>query len=61
MYQDFSMGVGFEFIVDPESAEDILSVIERYGVGASIIGKCLEAEEGNTLKIESSKGSYSYI
>ncbi|MBT4320503.1 hypothetical protein HOD50_07750 [Candidatus Bathyarchaeota archaeon] len=60
MYQDFSMGVGFEFIVDPESAEDILSVIEGYGVGASIIGKCLEAEDHNTLKIESSKGSYNY-
>ena len=60
MYQDFSMGVGFEFIVAPESAEDILSVIEGYGVGASIIGKCLEAGEGNILRIESSKGSYSY-
>ncbi len=60
MYQDFSMGVGFEFIVDPESAEDILSLIEGYGVGASIIGKCLEAQESNTLMIESGKGSYSY-
>jgi phosphoribosylaminoimidazole (AIR) synthetase len=54
------MGVGFEFIVDPESAEDILSLIEGYGVGASIIGKCLEAQESNTLMIESGKGSYSY-
>ncbi len=60
MYQDFSMGVGFEFIVDQESAGDILSVIEGYGVGASIIGRCLEAQESNTLMIESSKGSYSY-
>jgi phosphoribosylformylglycinamidine cyclo-ligase len=60
MYQDFNMGVGFEFIVDPESAEDILSVIEGYGVGTSIIGKCLEAQESNTLMIESGKGSYSY-
>jgi phosphoribosylformylglycinamidine cyclo-ligase len=61
MYQDFSMGVGFEFIVDDESAEDILSVIEGFGVGASIIGRCLEAEGGNTLKVETVKGSYSYV
>jgi len=60
MYQDFSMGVGFEFIVDPDLAEDILSVIEGYGVGASIIGRCQEAEGSNTLRIETDKGSYSY-
>ena len=60
MYQDFNMGVGFEFIVDPESAEDILSVVEGFGVGASIIGRCTESKDANGLKIESSKGSFSY-
>ncbi len=37
-----------------------MSVIEGYGVGASIIGRCLETEKGNMLMIESGKGSYSY-
>ena len=59
-YQDFNMGVGFEFIVDPESTEGILSVIEGYGVGVSIIGRCMEADDDNTLEIKSSKGSFSY-
>lgn len=60
MYQDFNMGIGFEFIVEPDSAEDILSVIEGYGVGASIIGYCMESKEGNRLTIESSAGSFQY-
>ena len=60
MYQDFSVGVGFEFIVDPESVEDILSIIEGYGVGASVIGRCIKADDDNMLEIKSSKGSFSY-
>ncbi len=60
MYQDFNMGVGFEFIVSPDVAEDILSIVEGFGVGASIIGRCTESNGANGLKIESSKGSFSY-
>jgi phosphoribosylformylglycinamidine cyclo-ligase len=60
MYQDFNMGVGFEFIVEPESAEDILSVIEGFGVEASIIGYCQESKESNKLTIESDKGKFQY-
>ncbi len=50
----------FEFIVDSESAEEILSIIDGYGVDASIIGRCIEADGGNTLEIKSGKGSFSY-
>jgi phosphoribosylformylglycinamidine cyclo-ligase len=60
MYQDFNMGVGFEFIVSPDVAEDVLSNVEGFGVGASIIGRCTESRGPNGLKIESSKGSFSY-
>ena len=60
MYQDFNMGIGFEFIVDQDSAEEVLSVIEGYGVGASVIGHCVESKEGNKLDITSSKGKYRY-
>ena len=54
------MGVGFEFIVDLDSAEDILSIIEGYGVGASVIGRCVEADDNNSLEIKSCKGSFNY-
>lgn len=60
MYQDFNMGVGFEFIVSPNVAEDVLSIVEGFGVGTSIIGRCTESDGVNGLKIESSKGSFSY-
>ncbi len=60
MYQDFNMGVGFEFIVDPDVAEDVLSVVEGYGVGASIIGMCEKSNGENSLLINSSNGRFEY-
>ena len=60
MYQDFNMGVGFEFIVDPSIAEGVLSLVELYGVGASIIGECVESKAENTLMINSEYGSFKY-
>ena len=60
MYQDFNMGVGFEFIVDSSIAEDVLSTVEQYGVGVSLIGDCKESQKENTLTIESANGKYSY-
>lgn len=60
MYQDFNMGVGFELIVDPVSAEEVLSVVEGFGVGASVIGYCEESKTGNKLIIKSNTGNYEY-
>lgn len=60
MYQDFNMGIGFEFIVDPDVAEDVLSIVDGYGVGVSIIGRCTESDGENSLRIESSKGAFFY-
>jgi len=60
MYQDFNMGVGYEFMVAPESAEDVLSICEGYGIGAMVIGRCEKAKQGNTLEIDSEYGSFKY-
>jgi phosphoribosylformylglycinamidine cyclo-ligase len=60
MYQDFNMGIGFEFIVDPESAEEVQSVAERFGIGVHIIGRCEKGAGKNTLKIQSMYGDYQY-
>lgn len=60
MYQDFNMGIGFEFIVDPESAEEVQSVAEGFGVGVMPIGRCVKGTGKNTLKIQSIYGDYQY-
>jgi phosphoribosylformylglycinamidine cyclo-ligase len=60
MYQDFNMGVGFELIVDPDSAEDVLSVVEGFGVETSVVGYCEESKDGNKLTIESHSGRFEY-
>jgi phosphoribosylformylglycinamidine cyclo-ligase len=60
MYQDFNMGVGYEFMVAPESAEDVLSICEGYGIGAMVIGRCEKTTQGNTLEIYSEYGSFKY-
>ena len=60
MYQDFNMGIGFEFIVDPDSAEDVLSVVEGFGVEAFVVGHCEKSGDGNKLKIKSSTGVFEY-
>jgi phosphoribosylformylglycinamidine cyclo-ligase len=60
MYQDFNMGLGYEFIVPPESTEDVLSICEGYDIGAMVIGRCKKGEEGNTLNITSEYGNFTY-
>ena len=60
MYEDFNMGVGFEFIVAPEVVDDVLRVAEGYGIGVQAVGRCEEGDEENNLVIESSRGRFLY-
>jgi phosphoribosylformylglycinamidine cyclo-ligase len=60
MYQDFNMGVGFEFSVAPESVDDVLAVVERFGLGAQVIGRCEKSSGANTLKIKAPYGEFLY-
>ncbi len=60
MYEDFNMGVGFEFIVDAEAVEDVIGVAESFGVGVQVIGRCDKGDEGNSLLIESIHGKFEY-
>lgn len=60
MYQDFNMGVGYEFMVAPESVEDVLSICEGYDIGAMVIGRCEKGKEGNALNITSEYGNFTY-
>jgi len=60
MYRGGNMGVGMEVIVDPEAAENVLSVSEGFGLGAQIIGRCERSKEGNKLTIQSPFGNFRY-
>jgi phosphoribosylformylglycinamidine cyclo-ligase len=60
MYEDFNMGVGFEFIVDPEAVEDVVRTAEGFGVGVQVVGRCERGDQGNSLVIESEHGKFSY-
>ena len=60
MYEDFNMGVGFEFIVEPDAAEEVVSVAEGFGVGAQVIGRCERSPGENSLIIDSGFGKFIY-
>jgi phosphoribosylformylglycinamidine cyclo-ligase len=60
MYQDFNLGIGFEFIVDPEAVEEVLTISEKFEIGAQIIGYCEKSSAGNSLKIQSDLGDFRF-
>ena len=59
MYEDFNMGIGFEFIVSNDSVDEILGICEGYGIDVKVIGHCEKASV-NSLIVESTHGRFSY-
>jgi phosphoribosylformylglycinamidine cyclo-ligase len=60
MYQDFNMGIGYEFIIDPKFADKVIDICEKFGVGVNVIGFCTENNNGNLLEISSDFGKFQY-
>ncbi|MEM2878070.1 MAG: AIR synthase related protein [Candidatus Hadarchaeales archaeon] len=60
MYEDFNMGTGFEVIVRKKSADRVLDVAERFGIGAKVIGRCEREKGGNSLVIAGPGGKIVY-
>ncbi|KON31292.1 hypothetical protein AC482_01285 [miscellaneous Crenarchaeota group-15 archaeon DG-45] len=60
MYEDFNMGVGFELIVDPEAAEEVIGIAEGFGIGAQVIGQCEHSPGENSLIIDGAYGKFAY-
>jgi len=60
MFENFNMGTGFEIIVDPEAAEDVLSVPQSFGLPAEIIGRCEASNGENRVTILSPWGTFQY-
>lgn len=60
MFQDYNMGVGFEFVLEAETAEPVLSIIESFGVEAQVMGEIESSPSGNQVVIESNFGKFAY-
>jgi len=59
MYKVFNMGHRMEIYVDPEWAEDIIIISEKYNVDAQIIGR-VEASDTARVTIRGDKGVFKY-
>ena len=59
MYQVFNMGHRMELYVNPEVAEDLISISKSFNVDAQIIGR-VEASIEKKLTIKSDKGVFEY-
>lgn len=55
MYQVFNMGTRLEIYTDEKNADAIISVAERSGIGAQVIGR-VEAGPVKSLSIDTSEG-----
>jgi phosphoribosylformylglycinamidine cyclo-ligase len=60
MYENYNMGIGFEIYVDPEVAEDVLSIPKSYDLEAQIIGRCEKSKGNNRVKILTPWGRFLY-
>ncbi|MFS4467276.1 AIR synthase related protein [Maribacter sp. 2210JD10-5] len=59
MYQVFNCGHRLELYVKPETAQDLISISNEFGVDAQIIGK-VEASTSKKLTIKSEFGTFIY-
>ena len=60
MSEVFNVGIGFEVIARPEIVEEILSLAEKFGLGAEVIGKCGRSDGINRLTVRSKFGKFHY-
>lgn len=60
MFVDFNMGVGYELIVRPEFAEEVISISEPFKVDARVIGRCEVSRGPNRLTVRSKHGDFVY-
>ena len=60
MYQDFNMGIGYELILDPEVVDAVIEIVESFGIGVQILGKCEKSNGSNQLLIKSQYGDFKY-
>lgn len=60
MFQDYNMGVGFEIVLDKETVDTALSIIEGFGVDAKVVGETETGPVRNQVLIDSNFGKFAY-
>lgn len=60
MFEVFNMGIGFEIIVKREETDSVISVAEKFGVQALVIGHCERSKKGNRAIIKNMFGKFEY-
>ncbi|MEM2508420.1 MAG: AIR synthase-related protein, partial [Candidatus Hadarchaeales archaeon] len=60
MFEVFNMGIGFEVIVKKEEVDNVISIAEKFGVQAMVIGYCDRSKGGNRVIIKSMFGKFEY-
>ena len=60
MYQVFNMGCRLEVYTDENSADDIISTANKFGIDAQVIGRVEEAEK-NSLYLNAPSGPVEYF
>ncbi len=60
MHEVFNMGVGFEIYTRRDGVDGILSECERFGVEASVIGRCERGKGGNRVVLKTKFGKFEY-
>ncbi len=59
MYKVFNMGHRLEIYLEPQYADQVIAVANRFGIDAQIVGRC-EASETKSLTIRSEEGTFHY-
>jgi len=60
MFEVFNMGTGFEVIAKPQAQDGILRVLEKFRLGAKVIGRCEKSQGQNMVTIVSPWGKFQY-
>jgi phosphoribosylformylglycinamidine cyclo-ligase len=61
MFENYNMGTGFEIVTKPEIKEEILSISEKAGLEAKVIGRCEKSDGKNKVTIKGPWGKFCYI
>lgn len=59
MYQTFNMGHRMEIMVAPKAADDIISICQRFGASAQVVGVCVRSSRPS-VEIHGVAGVYTY-
>lgn len=60
MCRNFNMGIGFEVVVGKGDTEGVISIAQKYGVDAQVIGRCEQSPGGNAVKLKTGYGEFNY-